>query len=223
MTAPRPLTQLQAAGPSARVIFRVVVIAVLVVLSLYLIYLLRRPLTWIFIAGFLAIALSGPVNFLSRRMKRGLAIALVYFALILLPVLIGAILVPPVVEQLNNLIQNLPAYAADLQEFVGENERLRELEADYNITAELQKQASTLPSRSGSSIRSSPRSRSSSSACSSSGRAGAGSTGSRRARDPSARSGSTGCSTGSATRSATTSPARSARRSSPACWPTSCC
>ena len=37
-------------------------IAVLVVLSLYLIYLLRRPLTWIFIAGFLAIALSGPVN-----------------------------------------------------------------------------------------------------------------------------------------------------------------
>ncbi len=111
MTAPRPLTQLQAAGPSARVIFRVVVIAVLVVLSLYLIFLLRRPLTWIFIAGFLAIALSGPVNFLARKMKRGLAIAIVYVALILFPILIGAILVPPVVEQLNNLIQNLPAYA----------------------------------------------------------------------------------------------------------------
>ena len=74
-------------------------------------------------------------------MKRGLAIAIVYVALILFPVLIGAILVPPVVEQLNNLIQNLPAYAGDLQDFVNENDRLRQLEEDYNITAELQKQA----------------------------------------------------------------------------------
>jgi predicted PurR-regulated permease PerM len=148
MTAPRPLAELQA-GPSARVIFRVVLIAVLVFVALYLIYLLRKPLTWIFIAGFLAIALSGPVNFLSRKMKRGLAIAIVYVALILFPVLIGAILVPPVVEQLNNLIRNLPAYAADLQEFVEKNERLRQLEEDYNITAELQKQAATLPGRFG--------------------------------------------------------------------------
>ncbi|HYI18790.1 MAG TPA: AI-2E family transporter [Solirubrobacteraceae bacterium] len=128
---------------------RIILTVVLVVLSLYLIFLLRKPLTWIFIAGFLAIALSGPVNFLARRMKRGLAIALVYVVLILLPVLIGAMLVPPVVEQLNNLIRNLPAYAADLQEFVSENERLRSLEEDYNITAELQKQAATLPGRVG--------------------------------------------------------------------------
>ena len=47
-------------------------------LALYLIYLLRQPLTWIFIAGFIAIALSGPVNVLQRRMRRGLAVALVY-------------------------------------------------------------------------------------------------------------------------------------------------
>jgi predicted PurR-regulated permease PerM len=136
-------------APSAKTVLRVVLVIVLVVLALWLIFLLRKPLTWIFIAGFLAIALSGPVNFLARRMKRGLAIALVYVGLILLPVLIGAMLVPPIVEQLNNLIQNLPAYAADLQEFVAENERLRSLEEDYNITAELQKQAATLPGRVG--------------------------------------------------------------------------
>ncbi len=35
-----------------------------------LIYLLRKPLSWVFIAGFLAIALTGPVNFLSRWMPR---------------------------------------------------------------------------------------------------------------------------------------------------------
>jgi predicted PurR-regulated permease PerM len=149
MTAPRAFTDVQGAGPSARVILRAVLIAVLVVITLYLIYLLRRPLTWMFIAGFLAIALSGPVNVLARRMKRSLAIAIVYVTLILTPVLVGAILVPPVVEQLNNLIQNLPAYAADLQEFVNENDRLRQLEEDYNITAELQKQAATLPGRVG--------------------------------------------------------------------------
>ena len=38
----------------------IVLTVVACVLALYLIYLLRKPLTWIFIAGFLAIALSGP-------------------------------------------------------------------------------------------------------------------------------------------------------------------
>ena len=138
------------AAVSARVVLRVVLTVLLVVLTLYLIYLLRTPLTWIFIAGFLAIALSGPVNWLTRRTgRRGLAIAIVYVALILVPVLLAAILVPPLVEQLNNLVNNLPAYARDLQELVNENDRLRQLEEDYNITAELQKQASTLPGRVG--------------------------------------------------------------------------
>ena len=138
------------AAVSARVVLRVVLTVLLVVLTLYLIYLLRTPLTWIFIAGFLAIALSGPVNWLSRRTgKRGLAIAIVYVALILVPVLLAAILVPPLVEQLSNLVNNLPAYVRDLQELVNENDRLRQLEEDYNITAELQKQASTLPGRVG--------------------------------------------------------------------------
>ena len=67
-------------------------LVITVVLTLYLIYLLRRPLTWIFIAGFLAIALSGPVNLLQRRMRRGFAIAIVYIALILIPFVLGALL-----------------------------------------------------------------------------------------------------------------------------------
>jgi predicted PurR-regulated permease PerM len=135
---------------SARVVLRVVLVVLIVVLTLWLIYLLRQPLTWIFIAGFLAIALSGPVNWLHTRTKRrALAIALVYIGLILVPVLLAAILVPPIVEQLNNLINNLPAYARDLQDFVAKNDTLRRLEEDYNITAELQKQASTLPGKVG--------------------------------------------------------------------------
>ena len=55
-------------------------------------------------------------------MRRGFAIALVYIGLILIPVLIAAILVPPVVEQLNNLIHNLPSYVDDLRDFVEKND-----------------------------------------------------------------------------------------------------
>jgi predicted PurR-regulated permease PerM len=147
--APTPIVPGPGPVITTRAVLRVMIVVVTVVLTLYLIYLLRRPLTWIFIAGFLAIALSGPVNLLHRRMRRGFAIAIVYITLILVPIALGALLIPPIVEQLNNLIRNLPNYVADLQDFVAKNDRLRQLEEDYDITAELQKQASTLPSRFG--------------------------------------------------------------------------
>ncbi len=61
--APSPTPSL-----STRGIVRIVLTVIACVLALYLIYLLRKPLTWIFIAGFIAIALSGPVSFLRRWM-----------------------------------------------------------------------------------------------------------------------------------------------------------
>jgi predicted PurR-regulated permease PerM len=134
---------------STRAIVRVVLTVIACVLALYLIYLLRRPLTWIFIAGFIAIALSGPVAFLQRWMKRGLAVAAVYAGLILVPVLITAALIPPIVTQGNNLAQSLPDYARDVTQFVQKNDRLRQLEQDYDITAKLEEQAAKLPARLG--------------------------------------------------------------------------
>ena len=71
---------------NVRAVLRVVLVVVVVVLTLVLMYLLRRPLTWIFIAAFIAVALSGPINLLERRMRRGFAVAIVYIALILTPV-----------------------------------------------------------------------------------------------------------------------------------------
>ena len=143
------------AGPSptpwlsTRAILRVVITVLTCVLAIYLVFLLRKPLTWIFIAGFIAIALSGPVNFLQRRMRRGFAVALVYLGMILVPVLIVASLVPPIVTQGNNLAQSLPQYASDLRDFVQKNRQLRKLEADYDITGKLEQQASKLPARLG--------------------------------------------------------------------------
>jgi predicted PurR-regulated permease PerM len=134
---------------SPRIIVRTLLIVVLFVIALYLVYLLRKPIGWVLIASFLAVALSGPVNVLSRRMRRGLAITVVYFGLLLVPIGIGALIIPPLVTQGNNLIQNLPEYAQDAQDFAQRNERLRKIEEDYNITEKLQEQAEKLPARVG--------------------------------------------------------------------------
>src|SRR5687768_7589052 len=137
-------------GPSYKAILRVVLVVVAVVVGLYLAYLLRKPLTWIVIAGFIAIAVSGPIRWLQHRgAPRGLAILAVYAGLILTPVLVGAVLVPPIVTEANNLAEKVPDYARDIQDFVRDNERLRSLEEDYDITGQLQEQASKLPAKLG--------------------------------------------------------------------------
>jgi predicted PurR-regulated permease PerM len=146
--SPSPSPPLQSRS-AWRQTLRTVLIVVAVALTLYLIYLLRRPLTWIFIAAFIAIALAGPVNFLQRRMPRGLAIALVYIGLILVPFALIGVLVPPIVTQANNLVEKLPQYARDFSDFVAGNSTLHRLQTDYNITQKLEEQASKLPSRIG--------------------------------------------------------------------------
>ena len=134
---------------SARVIVRIVLIIVAVVLTLYLIYLLRKPLTWLFIALFLAVALSPPVNYLNRYMKRGFAIGLVYLAMFGIIITLAALLIPPIVNQIADVADNAPRYAQDVQDYVHKNKRLRKLEDDYDITTKLEDEAGKLPSRIG--------------------------------------------------------------------------
>jgi predicted PurR-regulated permease PerM len=99
------------------------------------------------LAMFVAVAASGPVNALNRRMPRGAAIAIVYAAIVLLPLVIAAILIPPVVEQAVRLVDDLPQYARDLDEAFQENGRLRELNEDYDVAAKLEDLANELASR----------------------------------------------------------------------------
>ena len=149
--APPDTQSLDAAAPrpATRSVLRVVLTVVAVALTLYLIYLLRTPLSWIFVAGFIALAVSGPVNWLSRHMKRGFAIALVYLGMILVPIGLLALLVPPIVEQVENLVRNAPQYAGDVTRFVNENQTLRNLNADYDLTSRLQDEAAKLSGRVG--------------------------------------------------------------------------
>jgi predicted PurR-regulated permease PerM len=143
-----PIVRVQPAW-SPRAIVRTVMVIVTVAIALYLVYLLRKPIGWVLIAAFLAVALSGPVNRLSRRMRRGFAIAVVYLGLLLVPIGIGALIVPPLVTQLNNLVQDLPAYAQDARDFSQKNATLRKVEKDYKVTEKLQQQAEKLPTRLG--------------------------------------------------------------------------
>lgn len=134
---------------SYRTILRVVIVVGLSVAVAWLIYRLRQPLGWLFMAAFIAMAVSGPVARLERRMRRGWAIAIVYVGLLLTPVAIGALIVPTLVTQASELAEDVPRYAADLREFVQENERLRELDEEYNLAGQLEEQAAKLPARVG--------------------------------------------------------------------------
>jgi predicted PurR-regulated permease PerM len=134
---------------SARAILRIVLIIVGVVLCLYLLYLLRKPITWIVIALFLAVALSPPVNFLNRYIRRGFAIAIVYLGMLATIVALGLLLIPPIVTQVNKLADHAPKYAQDVQNYVEKNKSLRKLEKDYNITDKLKTEAGKLPTKLG--------------------------------------------------------------------------
>jgi predicted PurR-regulated permease PerM len=132
---------------TARAVARAVLIAVSVILALYVVYLLRKPIGWLVVAAFIAIAAAGPVNFFQRYMKRGLAIALVYFGIILVPIGLGALLIPPLVAQIEDLATNAPEYAQDVTDYVNDNKTLSNLNDDYDMTSKLQDEADKLPEK----------------------------------------------------------------------------
>jgi predicted PurR-regulated permease PerM len=132
-----------------RVVARVVLTVLAVLGGLYVIYLLRKPIGFVVLATFMAITLSGPVNRLSRYMKRGFAIAVTYLVVLMIPLLLALIVVPPFVTQATHLADNAPQYATDVQDYVKKNKRLRELDNKYDITGKLEQEAAKLPAKLG--------------------------------------------------------------------------
>lgn len=133
-----------------KAVLRTVLIVVAVVLALYVIVQLQRPITWLVIAAFIAVAMSGPIHGLHRRTgRRGLSIAIAYLSLILIPIAIGALLIPSLVGQIESLATNVPQYAQDVTDFVNNNQTLNDLNDKYNFTSEIQNAADDLPSRIG--------------------------------------------------------------------------
>src|SRR5215203_1266970 len=117
------------------------------IVGLYSLYTVRAILVRILIALFIAVSLDPAVRQLARRgMRRGFAVALI-FALAL--VLVSAFLIsviPPLVTQFGNLVDDLPDYLHRLQ---SNSSQFRELNDRYNVSDQLQGMVGTLPSRLG--------------------------------------------------------------------------
>ncbi|MGZ6642692.1 MAG: AI-2E family transporter [Solirubrobacteraceae bacterium] len=139
--------RLEPPGPTA--VARTVLTVVAVVVVIYVIYLLRRPIGWVVLAAFLAVAMAGPVGWLSRRMRRGLAIAVAYVLLLLTPVLLGLIVVPPFVSGAQDLAKKAPTYAQQARDFANKNPTLRRLERNYGVLTRLENEAKKLPAKVG--------------------------------------------------------------------------
>lgn len=143
---PHPSTEDQ---PSTRTVLRIVMTVLIVIGVLALIRLLWQPIAWTLIASFIAIALSGPVNVLQRRMRRGLAITTVYLAVVLVPITLTALIVPPLVRQAVEFAEKLPQYADDLETTIQKNERLNKLDEDLGLTERLNELAADAPDQIG--------------------------------------------------------------------------
>jgi predicted PurR-regulated permease PerM len=135
---------------SASVVLKIVLVVLATALAVLLIYELRKPLTYVFVAAFLAIALARPVAFFERRVgRRGLAIAAVYLILVGIPIILGSLLIPPIVRSVSNFADNVPHYVNDVRDYVNKNKTLRHIDKQYDITSKLEESAGKLPSKAG--------------------------------------------------------------------------
>jgi predicted PurR-regulated permease PerM len=126
-----------------RTIVRVILVAIAVVASLYFLWLIRTVLGMLFIAAFLAVALGPVVEFFVRRkVKRGMAILITYLLLLGSVFGLGLLVVPPIVNGVNDFVDNVPSYVRDLRN----SKTFRDYDDKYKITPKLEQQAKKLPS-----------------------------------------------------------------------------
>lgn len=134
---------------STPTVVRVVVVAAATGTAISLLWLLSGPLIWVLIAALIATALSRPIDALSKRIPRALAIAVVYVALVLIPVGLLLLALPPLVGEAQHLIESLPKLIGDLQDSLQKNSQLRHILRDFDPLTALKQQASSIPSKLG--------------------------------------------------------------------------
>ena len=115
-----------------RTVFVVLGLIIGVWALLQVLLITRQVLTWILVALFLAIALNPAVNWLQAHgiARRGYAVALTSLAVAGVIGLIGWLVIPQLVEQVNDFARKVPDYIDDLTEGRG---RLGFLETKYHI------------------------------------------------------------------------------------------
>jgi predicted PurR-regulated permease PerM len=99
-------------------------IGLAVLLALWLASRIPRTLTIFVIAAFIAFGVAPIVARLERRMRRSLAIALVYAALLILVVVLALLVVPATVAETQSLANTVPDFVQTVQTFAGRAEEV---------------------------------------------------------------------------------------------------
>ena len=134
---------------SGRNVAKVVLVATGVIAGLYVLYLIRQVIAAVVIAIFLAIALGPAVDFFQRgKVSRAAAILIVYALMFSAVFMVGLLVVPPIVDEVNGFVDDVPGYVRDIRE----SKTLREYDDRYGITTQLEGQAEQLPQRLGDAV-----------------------------------------------------------------------
>jgi predicted PurR-regulated permease PerM len=119
-------------------------------IGLYALYTVRAILVRILIALFIAVSLDPAVRQLANRgMRRGYAVTLIFVLFFALAAGFLVSVIPPLVSQGSNLVDDLPGYLRRLQD---NSSQFRQLNDRYNVSDQLQGLVGTLPSRLGSGL-----------------------------------------------------------------------
>src|SRR3954471_21125400 len=100
---------------------------------LWIMYVSRQVLTWVFVSLFLALALNPAVEKLQRPEgfgKRGAAAAVIYLFMLAAVVGLGFLLIPPLADQISKFADSAPGYVDDVTHGKGP---LGFLETKYHI------------------------------------------------------------------------------------------
>ena len=120
-------------GFRTQTVLKVIVLVIAVSALLRVISVARGVLVWVLISVFLALALNPLVDFLQRRAirRRGLATAATFAIVLTVGAALGATFVPTLVAQVDEFVEQVPDYVAQLTQGEG---RLGFLEERYNVT-----------------------------------------------------------------------------------------
>lgn len=133
--APMPPERMVAFRP--RTILTAAALIVGVAMVLWVVWVSRRVLVWALVSVFLALALNPAVEALQLRglRQRAAAAAVVYLLAIATIAGIGALIVPTIVQQVNDLVDAAPGYVRDLTAGRGP---LGFLETKYHVVERVQ-------------------------------------------------------------------------------------
>jgi predicted PurR-regulated permease PerM len=151
---------MEAARIQARAVVKVVAIAICVIAAAILLAIIilhvRTTIRWLFAALFLWLALMPAVDRIEgirirdhRLFPRWLAILLVYVIGFGILVFLVLQVVPPIIREFENLGAKVPGYVQDFKHWANQNSEFQDLNHKYDITAALQSQASSIPSKLG--------------------------------------------------------------------------